>query len=102
MSLFSTARCERCGRKIGKPADGKAVCDACESELALLIESRRETVRTCPIDGAPMAKEVVHMIIVDRCTKCRGVWLDGGELEKVYASASDSALTAMAKGLWVH
>lgn len=26
-------------------------------------------------------KEVVHSVIIDRCKKCGGVWLDGGELE---------------------
>ena len=103
MSIFSRTKCERCGRKMRDmpAADAEAVCESCKEELDLLLDSQREEGRTCPVDGARMAKEVVHMIIIDRCPRCRGVWLDSGELEKVYTSASESALTEMAKGLWI-
>ena len=102
MSIFSNKiECERCGKKIRGATDGEPICEPCKEELALLMDSRREAQRSCPVDGAQMAKEIVHMIVADRCPQCRGVWLDGGELEKVYSSASERALTEMAKGLWI-
>lgn len=43
----------------------------------------RESMRACPVDGNPMVKENVHHIIIDRCPKCQGVWLDHNELESL-------------------
>jgi Zn-finger nucleic acid-binding protein len=63
--------------------------------MALLIEATAETLRLCPSDGERMSKEVAHMIVIDRCPKCQGVWLDGGELERLQTSAQDAALRAM-------
>ena len=37
----------------------------------------------CPKDGSALEKELYEADIeVDRCSKCSGVWLDHGELEK--------------------
>ncbi|MCF8246788.1 MAG: zf-TFIIB domain-containing protein [Saprospiraceae bacterium] len=41
----------------------------------------RESTRTCPIDGSILIKEHSSEIIIDRCPKCKGVWLDAGEIE---------------------
>jgi Zn-finger nucleic acid-binding protein len=30
-----------------------------------------------------MQKEVVHKLVIDRCPKCRGVWLDPQELDAI-------------------
>ena len=30
-----------------------------------------------------MAKEVLLNIVIDRCPKCSGVWLDSGDLESM-------------------
>lgn len=39
---------------------------------------------TCPIDQHRMVKKVYEgTTIIDICTKCNGVWLDKGELEKI-------------------
>lgn len=38
---------------------------------------------SCPRCRINMDKEVKEEVIIDRCPKCGGVFLDGGELEKV-------------------
>ncbi|BCM88255.1 hypothetical protein IAD21_00082 [Abditibacteriota bacterium] len=37
----------------------------------------------CPIDNTPLAITERQGIEIDYCPKCRGVWLDRGELDKL-------------------
>lgn len=37
----------------------------------------------CPIDGAELAIAERSGVEIDYCPKCRGVWLDRGELDKI-------------------
>ena len=37
----------------------------------------------CPIDGTPLTLAERHGIEIDYCPRCRGVWLDRGELDKL-------------------
>jgi hypothetical protein len=98
MSLFGE-KCERCGDKTRHKLEGKPICKICEEEMALLVEASGEARRKCPDDGTEMSKEVAHMIVIDKCPRCNGVWLDAGELEKVSTSASTEAIVAMSRGL---
>jgi hypothetical protein len=98
MGIFAK-KCERCGKK--NRSQSEPVCETCQKEMDLLLEARQENSRACPIDGTPMSKSIAHLIVIDRCPECQGVWLDGGELEKIYARASDSALVEVTRGLWV-
>lgn len=100
MSLFGE-KCARCGTKTRHEVDGKATCEACEREMQLLVEAKAEDLRPCPVDGATMGKEIAHMIVIDRCPKCQGVWLDGGELERLKGGVEAGALMAMASGFTV-
>jgi Zn-finger nucleic acid-binding protein len=47
-------------------------------------------VRSCPrCAGTTLDKKLYSLgsgVIMDRCPKCRGVWLDNGELEKIQAA----------------
>lgn len=48
--------------------------------------TRREQDRAsknCPICNAPMTKEKVDEVTIDRCPKGHGVWLDHGEFEEL-------------------
>ena len=77
MGLFGD-KCVRCGMmRTRKSFEGVPTCDVCESE----IKAEREETRLCPYDSTEMKKEVVHNVIIDRCEKCGGVWLDRGELD---------------------
>jgi Zn-finger nucleic acid-binding protein len=37
----------------------------------------------CPIDGEPLVMTERSGVEIDYCPKCRGVWLDRGELDKI-------------------
>jgi hypothetical protein len=37
----------------------------------------------CPIDGAELVIAERAGVEIDYCPKCRGVWLDRGELDKI-------------------
>ena len=100
MSFFGE-KCARCSAKTRHEVDGKATCVACENEMQLLVEAKGEELHLCPVDGATMSKEIAHMIVVDRCPACQGVWLDGGELERLKGGVEASALLAMASGFTV-
>ncbi|CAN7440690.1 zf-TFIIB domain-containing protein [Phenylobacterium sp. LjRoot225] len=45
----------------------------------------------CPNDSSSMQTVDRNGVQFDMCPTCRGVWLDRGELEKLMASAQDSA-----------
>jgi len=42
-------------------------------------------MKLCPICGIELRPRVVYEVEVDTCPKCGGVWLDGGELQKLIA-----------------
>ena len=37
----------------------------------------------CPVDGAELVISERSGVEIDYCPKCRGVWLDRGELDKI-------------------
>ncbi len=39
----------------------------------------------CPRDGAQLVEVERDGVMIDTCPTCRGIWLDGGELEKLVA-----------------
>jgi Zn-finger nucleic acid-binding protein len=41
----------------------------------------------CPIDGTQLSMSERQGIEIDYCPKCRGVWLDRGELDKLIERA---------------
>ena len=67
-------------------------------DMALLVQASGETDRLCPVDKVKMTKEIAHMIVVDRCPTCSGVWLDGGELERLKGDVNEQAILAMSRG----
>ena len=42
----------------------------------------------CPIDGSELVMTERSGVEIDYCPKCRGVWLDRGELDKIIDRAS--------------
>lgn len=40
-------------------------------------------MKLCPICGIELRPRVVYDIEIDQCPRCGGVWLDGGELNKL-------------------
>jgi Zn-finger nucleic acid-binding protein len=66
--------------------------------MSLMVAASAESERLCPVDGQKMTKEVAHMLVIDRCSACQGVWLDGGELERIRGGVEEAALRSMAIG----
>jgi uncharacterized protein len=46
----------------------------------------------CPIDGSDLVMTERQGIEIDYCPKCRGVWLDRGELDKIIERSTGTAL----------
>lgn len=44
----------------------------------------------CPADNTDLVMTERHGIEIDYCPKCRGVWLDRGELDKIIDRAAES------------
>ena len=43
----------------------------------------------CPLDGSELLRvysSINRAVIIDACADCRGIWLDGGEFEKLFAA----------------
>ena len=97
MSLFGE-KCARCGATTRHMVDNQPICESCEREMQLLAAAEDEAQRVCPVDGEWMSKEIVHMLVIDRCDKCHGVWLDGGELERLKHGVEADTLRAVATG----
>ena len=39
--------------------------------------------RQCPLGHGALAEEARGSVVIDRCEKCGGIWLDAGELERL-------------------
>jgi hypothetical protein len=81
MSIWGE-KCVRCGnRRTRTTYEGLPTCEECEGDLRARLAADTEDRRLCPLDGVSMSKEIVLNVVLDRCPECKGVWLDGGELE---------------------
>jgi Zn-finger nucleic acid-binding protein len=47
----------------------------------------------CPIDQTDLLMTERNGVEIDYCPKCRGVWLDRGELDKIIDRATDAGPT---------
>lgn len=52
----------------------------------------------CPIDGTPLVMSDRQGVEIDYCPKCRGVWLDRGELDKIIERAAAAEAQAYSQG----
>jgi len=52
----------------------------------------------CPDDGTPLETYVFRGIKIDICPSCKGLWLDRGEMEKLYVSKGMDILRRL---LWL-
>jgi Zn-finger nucleic acid-binding protein len=51
------------------------------------------------MDAAEMEKEILLNLVIDRCPTCRGVWLDGGELEQMRNSIEEGLSKTLVRGM---
>lgn len=43
----------------------------------------------CPRCHVPMFKKTRMGVTIDKCKKCDGIWLDGGEIEKILVKITE-------------
>lgn len=99
MAIFGE-KCARCGAKRTREEyQGLPTCKSCRVVLEKKLEAAKEEVRSCPIDGERLMKEIVMSVIVDRCPSCHGVWLDGGELEQLEGAITAGVASELMRGL---
>ncbi|NTT84620.1 TFIIB-type zinc ribbon-containing protein [Tabrizicola fusiformis] len=48
----------------------------------------------CPVDGETLVMADRNGVEIDYCPKCRGVWLDRGELDKIIERAAQAPAAA--------
>jgi hypothetical protein len=102
MSLLGE-KCARCGKKrTRKEFAGVPTCEECQHTLELKLAAAKESPRACPIDQTAMTKEVVSNVIIDRCSRCKGVWLDGGELELLRGAIEAGVTEGVLRGVLFH
>lgn len=99
MSFFGQ-KCARCGqRRTRREYEGLPTCETCEKSIQAKMRAAKEQSRKCPLDSADMAKEIVLNLVIDRCPSCRGVWLDGGELEEMRGAIEAGLAQQIMRGM---
>ena len=72
--------CTHCNEnEANREFEEKATCADCK--INILIS--REAIVSCPVDNSPMQKIHSQDVIIDKCPKCKGIWLNEGELEAI-------------------
>ena len=70
--------------KLSKAQEGSYFAKKNEEALKRLKEKQgEEKERLSPVTGEPLVSEVLHGVVIDRCPKSGGIWLDAGELEEL-------------------
>ncbi|OAT80788.1 zf-TFIIB domain-containing protein [Desulfotomaculum copahuensis] len=46
-------------------------------------------MKDCPVCNRPLKEVPRYGVMLDVCPACRGIWLDGGELEKIVKMARE-------------
>lgn len=90
--MSSEELCLRCNYAYATTIDDNMpVCDGCNKNI------NKEPTRKCPVDKEEMNKVLIKNIMIDKCPKCNGIWLDGDEvnlLGKVATGAFKSSWTS--------
>jgi Zn-finger nucleic acid-binding protein len=59
-------------------------------------------IMDCPVDGTQLMMSERQGIEIDYCPKCRGVWLDRGELDKLIERTDDEVQPRRSEGRESH
>jgi uncharacterized protein len=99
LSVFSVqgVALERCSSCSGIWFDARELGQLLEEDARQVASLRRGSAHQelegkkgfCPRDGSELLRvysSVNRSVIIDACADCRGIWLDGGEFEKLFAA----------------
>lgn len=83
--MSNSELCLRCNYAYATVMDDNIpVCDNCKKIF------NEEPTRTCPVDQTEMKKKLIKNIMIDKCPKCQGIWLDGNEVGLLGNIAAES------------
>src|SRR5687767_10770367 len=88
---------ERCSSCSGTWFDARELSQLLEQDARQVSLLRRERDNQelegkkgfCPRDGSELLRvysSINQSVIIDACADCRGIWLDGGEFEKLFSA----------------
>jgi Zn-finger nucleic acid-binding protein len=88
---------ERCSSCSGIWFDARELGQLLAEDARHVASLRRGAVKEqlggkrgfCPRDGSELLRvysSIDRSVILDACAECRGIWLDGGEFEKLFAA----------------
>ncbi|MGH7519321.1 MAG: zf-TFIIB domain-containing protein [Gemmatimonadales bacterium] len=63
-----------------------------QASAAAADAERRTHLMKCPKDGYDLDTVTLHGVQIETCPRCRGIWLDAGELETIEAHDDRPAL----------
>ena len=99
MNVFSVqgVPLERCSSCSGIWFDARELSQLLEQDARQIALLRRGSLNQqlegkkglCPRDGSELLRvysSINRSVIIDACADCRGIWLDGGEFEKLFSA----------------
>ena len=60
-----------------------------DGNMAKIDNKTREKMLLCPRCKIGMKKLIKNYVVLDICTKCKGMWVDNGELHKLAKIANN-------------
>ncbi len=88
---------ERCSSCNGTWFDARELAELLAEESRYVASLRKGSIKEqlagkigfCPRDASELLRVYSSMdrsVILDACAACRGIWLDGGEFDKLFAA----------------
>ena len=88
---------ERCSSCNGTWFDARELTELLTEDALYVASLRRGSVReqvagkkgVCPRDSSELLRvysAINRSVIIDACAECHGIWLDGGEFDKLFAA----------------
>jgi len=101
--MFAGQNCVRCDKyfKFEELEVGPETLSICRS-CAVRINPANEPNRSCVTDGTEMNKKLIYnRVLIDKCPKCGGVWIDGDEIEILERVSKIKGWSRFAEGLFL-
>lgn len=80
--MFDGENCIRCWKRykfeeLTAGPGAFSICKVCAAK----ISSEGKERRRCPVDNQELVKNMLAVVLVEKCLACGGVWLDAEELQ---------------------
>jgi Zn-finger nucleic acid-binding protein len=96
-SIVNGVAVERCSSCSGTWFDERELTQLLAEDAGYVAALRRGSVKEqvagkkgfCPHDGSELLRvysSIERSVIIDACTECHGIWLDGGEFDRLFAA----------------